>query len=214
VLLLDSASIDDARAAAALGLVQGVTTNPALLAAVHGGPVEEVLGALADIVDGTVFYQLTGETVAERESEARRMELVRPRRIGLKVPCTTENLGLVAKLSADGLTCGMTTIFSSSQVLLAIEAGAAFVFPYVNRTTRLFGDGTALVREMRQVVEAMNSPLKIVAASVKTADEAVATILAGAHGLTLPLAVIDSLGEHPGSNLSIEEFQAVTRGLQ
>ncbi len=212
MLLLDSASYDDARAAAALGLVSGVTTNPVLLAA-NGRPTAEILAMLADTIDGTIFYQLTGETVEQREAEARRIELVRPRRIGLKIPCTTENLGLVARLAADGLTCGMTTIFSSSQVLLAVEAGASFLFPYVNRTTRLFGDGVALVREMRQVVDAMGSDLKIVAASVKAADEAVATILSGAHGLTLPLAVIESLGEHPGSSLSIEEFQAITKGL-
>lgn len=212
MLFLDSAHVEDARRAAWLGLVQGVTTNPMLMAQT-GRAAEDVLGELADIVPGTIFYQLSGPTVEEREAEARRVELVRPRRIGLKVPCTTENLGLVARLSADGLTCGMTTIFSSSQALLAAEAGARYIFPYVNRTTRLFGDGFALVHEMRQVVDAMGSPAKIVAASVKSADEAVATILAGAHGLTLPLAVLESLGEHPGSSLSIEEFRAITQGM-
>jgi transaldolase len=213
MLFLDSASLEDARAAAALRLVHGVTTNPALFAATRGGPVEDLLRALADIVDGTIFYQLTGETLAERDAEARWIALVRPGRIGLKVPCTIENLGLVSRLNADGLTCGITTIFSASQVLLAVEAGARYVFPYVNRTTRLYGDGIALVHEMRDVVDSLCSPLRIVAASVKTADEAVASILAGAHGLTLPLVVLESLAEHPGSRLSIEEFQAISRGI-
>lgn len=213
MLFLDSAHVEHARRAAHLGLVRGVTTNPALMADTGRKP-EDVLAELADIVPGPIFYQVGGDTVEEREHEARRLDVVRPRRIGLKVPCTTENLGLVARLAGDGLTCGMTTIFSPAQALLAAEAGAAFVFPYVNRTTRLFGDGVALVREMRQVIDAVGSQTKIVAASVKTPDEAVATIVAGAHGLTLPLAVLESLGEHPGSSLSIEEFRAIALGIQ
>jgi transaldolase len=210
VLLLDSADVVDARRAAQLGLVRGVTTNPTLLAASRRPP-EAVIPALADTLPGTVFYQLTAETSAAREAEAHRFARLRPGRVGIKVPTTTENLALVASLVADGLTCAMTAIFSPAQALLAVEAGAAFVIPYVNRTTRLLGDGPGLVRQMRQVIDASGSPMRILAASVKSPDEAVAALLAGAHDLTLPLAVIEALGEHPASFAAIDEFRAAAR---
>lgn len=211
MLLLDSADVQAARRAADLGFVRGATTNPTLMAA-SGRPAEAVIPEMADILPGTVFYQLTSETPQAREAEARRLAALRPGRVGIKVPTTTQNLALVARLTADGLTCAMTAIFSPGQALLALEAGAAFVIPYVNRTTRLYGDGPGLVRQMRAVIDACGSPMRILAASVKSPDEAVAALLAGAHDLTLPLAVIEALGEHPGSLAAIEEFGAALRG--
>jgi transaldolase len=210
MLLLDSARADDARRAAALGFVRGATTNPALMA-VTGRRAEDVIPQLADILPGTVFHQLTGETPDEREAEAHRFAALRPGRIGIKVPCTTENLGLVARLAADGLTCAVTAIFSPAQAVLAVEAGSGYLIPYVNRTTRLLGDGPALVRELRQVIDALGAPTRIIAASVKSDQEAVAALVAGAHWLTLPLPVLETLGEHPASLAAIEEFRAATQ---
>ncbi len=207
MLLLDSADVQSARRAAQLGFVRGVTTNPALMSS-SGRPAESVIPEMADTLPGTVFYQLTAETPAARLAEARRFASLRPGRVGIKVPTTTENLALVAGLTAEGLTCAMTAIFSPGQALLALEAGATFVIPYVNRTTRLYGDGPGLVRQMRAVIDASGSPMRILAASVKSPDEAVAALLAGAHDLTLPLAVIEALGEHPGSLAAIAEFAA------
>lgn len=211
MLLLDSADVAAARRAAALGFVRGVTTNPTLMAA-SGRPADTVIPELADLVTGTVFYQLTAETPEAREAEAHRFASLRPGRVGIKVPTTTENLALVARLVADGMTCAMTAIFSPGQALLALEAGASFVIPYVNRTTRLYGDGPGLVGQMRGVIDASGSPMRILAASVKSPEEAVAALLAGAHDLTLPLPVIEALGEHPGSIAAIEEFRAAAGG--
>jgi transaldolase len=91
-------------------------------------------------------------------------------------------------------------------VYLAIQAGARYVFPYVNRSTRLLGDGLGLVRQMRAVIDACKAPLEIVAASIKTPEEAVQTVLAGAYHLTLPLAVIQAMGQHELSERTIAEF--------
>lgn len=211
MLLLDSADAADARRAAALGLVRGATTNPALVAQA-GRRAEEVVAELADILPGTVFHQLTAQTADGREAEARRFAAIRPGRVALKVPCTADNLGLVARLVADGLTCAVTSIFSPAQTILAAEAGAAVVLPYVNRTTRLYGDGPGLVHQMRAVVDALGSPMRIVAASVKSPEEAVAALLAGAHDLTLPLALIEAMGEHPASLAAIGEFRTAGAG--
>lgn len=207
MLLLDSAHVEMARRAAALGFVRGATTNPTLMAET-GRRAEDVIAEFADVLPGPIFYQLVGETAAEREAEAHRFAALRPGRVALKVPCTTDNLALVARLTAGGLACAMTAIFSPGQAMLAAEAGALYLIPYVNRTTRLYGDGVGLVHQMREVVDALGTPTRILAASVKSPEEAVAALVAGAHGLTLPLAVIEALGEYPGSHAAIEEFRA------
>lgn len=203
-LYLDSALIEEARAAAALGYVRGITTNPTLMGRA-GRPAAEVMAALCDVCAGIAFYQVTAENPDEREAEARRMAAVRPN-LGLKIPTTPENLALAARLSRDGFVVGMTAIFSAAQVYLACQAGARYVLPYVNRSTRLLGDGLALVRDMRAVIDAQRAPVEIIAASVKSPEEAAATVLAGAHHLTLPLAVITAMGSHPLSEQAIAEF--------
>lgn len=213
-LILDSAFVDDARRAAALGFVIGITTNPALLAKVElpagltpRERTRQIICGLCDVFPGTVMVQLTAETVEAREQEARELLALRPAgQIGLKIPSVPENFALTRKFSAEGYTVGMTTIFSPEQVYLACEAGATYVFPYVNRSTRLLGDGFALVRRMRAVVDALKAPTQIVAASIKTPQEAIDTILAGAHGLTIPLSVMLAMGQHPLSEQAIEEF--------
>jgi transaldolase len=159
-----------------------------------------------DILGGTGYYQLTAPTVAEREAEARRMVALRPHNIGLKIPCTGENLALASRLTDEGFTVGVTAIFHPAQVYLALQAGARCVLPYVNRSTLLLGDGPGLVRQMRAVIDAADWSMDIIAASVKDPDEAVATLLAGAHGLTLPLAVIQAMANHPLSDAAIAEF--------
>jgi transaldolase len=204
-LYLDSAAIADARAAALIGFVRGVTTNPTLLA--HAGrPADAAIPDLCDVLPGTVFHQLTGATAGAREAEAYRMTALRPGRIGLKIPCTIENLALAERLSVAGLIVGVTAVFSAAQVYLAAEAGARYVLPYVNRSTRLQGDGVRLVSEMRALIDACGHPVEIIAASVKTPDEAVATLLAGAHHLTLPLEVIAAMGAHVLSEQAIAAF--------
>ena len=203
-LYLDSALLEDARTAAALGYVRGITTNPTLMAKA-GRPPETVMAELCDACAGTVFYQLTAPSVAERETEARRMLALRPN-LGLKIPTTPENLALGARLAREGAVVGMTAIFSAAQVYLACQAGARYVLPYVNRSTRLLGDGLALVREMRGIIDAQRAPVEIVAASIKSPAEAAGTVLAGAHHLTLPLSVITAMGQHALSDQAIAEF--------
>jgi transaldolase len=203
-LYLDSADPDEARLAQKLGFVAGVTTNPKLIAQTGRAPIE-VLAELVEIVEGNVFYQLTGRTAEERLDEAWDAYGIRPDRVVLKLPTTIENLALVAELSHD-IECAMTAIFSPAQAYLAVEAGARFVIPYVNRSTRLLGDGPALVRAMREALA--NTGVEILAASIKSPEEALEALQAGAHHLTMPLDVIRAMGEHALSRQAIAEFQA------
>jgi len=208
-LFLDSALPADARRAMSLGFVAGITTNPALMAKVDRKP-EDAIAELADICPGPVFYQLTAPTVAEREAEARRFLALRPN-IALKIGMTTENLALAAKFAKEGVKVGMTASYSAAQTYLTCEAGVAYSIAYVNRSTRLQGDGAALVSEMRAVVDACDTPTTILVASLKSASEVVQAVVAGAHHVTIPLPLLLELGDHPLSDQAIEEFGRAVR---
>jgi len=208
-IYLDSASIAEATRAAELGFVAGITTNPKLLAR-EGRPPEAIIPDLCDALGwGLVFYQLNGPTLEEREDEARRMLALRPHRIGLKIPCTSENIGLLARLAAEGVVCAATAVFSSHQGYLACEAGARYLIPYVNRATRLLGDGLALVRELAEVCRATGGSTEVLAASLKSPQEAVEAVVAGAAHITAPLELILALGEHPLTRQALEAFASI-----
>jgi transaldolase len=204
-LYLDSALSGEARRAFSTGLVKGITTNPSLIAKT-GRPAVEVIAKLCDLSIGIVFHQLTMQDLDARKREAIQMVGIRPGRVGLKIPCTHENLSLAAELVGSGYIVGITAIFSTPQVYLACQAGAQYILPYVNRSTRLLGDGIGLVRQMRAVIDAASANTQIIAASIKTPDEAISTLLAGAHHLTLPIDLIESMGNHTLSDNAIEEF--------
>ncbi len=210
-LFLDSASADDARKAATLGFVAGITTNPTLVAGTGRAP-GDVIAELCDLHPGLVFYQPVAPTVAEAEAEVRRISALRPGRVGIKLPSTPAHFVLGHRLAQEGFIVGMTAIFSPAQAYLACQVGARYVLPYVNRSTRLLGDGPGLVRAMRAVLEACGGGVEILAASIKTRDEAVETLLAGAHSLTIPLALIEALGRHEHSDGAIADFAASVQG--
>jgi len=209
-LYLDSALAGDAQRVFSTGLVKGITTNPSLVAQTRRS-AKDVIAELCDLSTGIVFHQLTEGDFTQRKSEATQMAGIRPGRVGLKIPCTYENLSLACELVGLGYIVGITAIFSTPQVYLACQAGAQYILPYVNRSTRLLGDGISLVHQMRTVIDAEKSNTQIIAASIKTPDEATSTLLAGAHHLTLTLRIIEAMGDHPLSNQAIEEFARVDK---
>jgi transaldolase len=203
-LFLDSARIEEVRQAVELGYLAGVTTNPTIMAKAKGEP-KDIIRQICLIAPGPVFYQVTAKMVAEREREGREFFGISPEKVVLKIPATTENMALIAKLSRD-IPCAATAVYSGHQTLVACEAGARYLIPYVNRATRLLGDGCKLVAEMAAVIRATGKSAEILAASIKSADEATQAVLAGANHLTLPMDILLSLGNHPLSDAAIEEF--------
>jgi transaldolase len=203
-LFLDSARIEEVEKAVELGFLSGVTTNPTIMAKANGQP-KEIIRQISAISPGPVFYQVTARTAADREREGREFYLVNPEKVVLKIPATTENMTLMARLSME-IPCAATAVYSGHQTLLAGDAGARYVIPYVNRATRLLGDGCRLVAEMASVVKASGRVVEILAASIKSAEEATQAVIAGANHLTLPLDILLSLGNHPLSDAAIEEF--------
>jgi transaldolase len=206
-LYLDSADVEDARRVAGLGFVVGVTTNPALVQRT-GRPAEHIVADLCSVVQGTVFHQVTSRPGAALEAEIERF-LAISKRVAFKIPCTLAYMPAVYLIREEGKMCAVTGVFSAAQALISAEAGARYVIPYVNRATRLCGDGLALVAAIRTVLEGREC--EILAASIKSAEEAVSTVGAGAHHLTLPWEVLSSLAEHPLTRQAMEEFAAVVR---
>lgn len=203
-ILIDSALTEEVSEAIKGGFVMGVTTNPTLMSKVGREP-EAVIDELCRLSDGPVFYQLTARDPQEREREGRHFAAISPGQVVLKIPCTFDNLKLLARLSRD-IPCSATAVFSGSQALLAVEAGARYVIPYVNRATKTIGDGLGLVRSMADVVAWSGQEVEVLAASLKTPDEVVAAALAGARHVTIPLSVIQMMAEHEQSLAAIEQF--------
>jgi transaldolase len=203
-LFLDSAKIEEVRQAVEFGFLAGVTTNPTIMAKAKGQP-KEIIRQIYEISPGPVFYQVTAVTPAEREREGREFSAISPEKVVLKIPATTENMKLMARLSKD-IPCAATAVYSGHQTFVACEAGARYVIPYVNRATRLLGDGLKLVVEMAAVLRTSDRCVEILAASIKSAEEATQAVLAGANHLTLPLDVLMSLGNHQLSDAAVEEF--------
>ena len=201
-LYLDSALPSDAEIARDLGWVTGITTNPTLLAK-SDLPPETTLKQLASIIDGEVFYQLTSPDLTGMLAEARMAHSILGEQTVLKIPATSIGFKALARL-ADEIPCSITAIFHPAQALVARTANAKYAIAYVNRTTRLLGDGIGLVREMAEVLE--GSQTRILAASIKSPQEAVATLNAGAQVLTLPLEVLQALPVHSLSEKTILDF--------
>jgi transaldolase len=204
-IYLDSADIEDARRAKALGFVRAVTTNPTHISKTRR-PGLEVLRELLAVFDKPVFYQVTAESVEARIDQIWEAHEIHAGRVVIKVPATTENYTIVSQLAPSGITFCVTAACNAMQAYLAAEVGAAFVAPYVNRLTRQLGDGLAVVQDMAYILQGTETC--VLAASLKSVDEVTAALKAGAHHVTMPLDLIMTLGEHELTRQAMVEFAA------
>jgi transaldolase len=207
-IYIDSAVLREVEAARSLGWVHGVTTNPLLLAKA-GGEARNVLASLACLEMGPLFYQLVSPTLDGMYKEMELAAKVVGSALVLKVPPTQSGFQFVNQ--CPDVPCCVTAVFSPAQALIASETKARYIAVYVNRATRLMGDGLRLVREVAEILK--HTRTQIVAASVKSSEEACASLSAGAHHLTLPYEVLMSLIQHPLTEQTVAEFQSNGVGL-
>lgn len=201
-ILLDSAIIQEAQTVQTWGWVKGITTNPTILSKSDLSP-RETLQQLATLSLGELYYQLTATDFEEMVKEGRKAyELIGEKTV-LKVPATPVGFQVVAHLAPE-IPCAVTAIYSATQAAVAKEAGAKYAIAYVNRATRFLGDGIALVRAMADILQ--GSSTEILAASIKSPEKASATLIAGAHHLTLPFAILQALTVHDLSEKAVAEF--------
>lgn len=208
-IFIDSANIEDIRHAAQWGWVKGVTTNPLLLAS-SSQPVHVLLKAMGDSQNGPVFYQLVSPTFEGMLEEAHEAETLLEKKLVIKLPPSDLGFRVCSELSSRMICCP-TAIYAPAQALLARESGAQYLAVYVNRATRLLGDGLKLVRDIREVLD--DSPTRLLAASLKSPKEAVAALMAGAQDLTLPADVLRVMAHHDLSKQAQDQFNAEGCGL-
>ncbi|MEG3929859.1 transaldolase family protein [Microcoleus sp. T3_B1] len=208
-IYLDTAIVAEAAWASQFGWLSGITTNPTLLGKSDLSP-DVTLTQLAKLIPGEVYYQLTASDFDGMVAEGKAaFELIGQQTV-LKVPATAAGFQAVAHLSPE-IPCAVTAIYSASQAVVSAQAGAKYAIAYVNRATRLLGDGFALVRDMANVLQRTNT--EILAASIKSPEEAVKTLLAGAHHLTLPFDVLQAIAVHELSQQTVDEFAKNGRGI-
>ncbi|EGK83714.1 transaldolase [Microcoleus vaginatus PCC 9802] len=208
-IYVDTAIVAEAARASKFGWIGGITTNPTLLAKSELSP-EQTLKQLAQLIPGEVYYQLMASDVDGMVAEGKAAFELIGRQTVLKVPATAAGFQAVAHLSPE-IPCAVTAIYSASQAVVSAEAGAKYAIAYVNRATRLLGDGFALVRDMANVLQRTNT--EILAASIKSPEEAVKTLLAGAHHLTLPFDLLQAIAVHELSQQTVDEFAKNGRGI-
>ena len=207
-ILLDSASVDDAAAAAALGFVHGITTNPALMARETKEPLAHLERLLDAFPSGAICYQPTRTSYAEMDDQARAAAALAPERIVAKLPATLEAIKLAAALTNDGIRCALTAVYSPAQALLAHETGCIWIIPYVDRAARHSDGGLAVVDSLAAMLARLQSGTRILAASLKSTPQVVEAILHGAHDITAPLDVLRGLPAHPLTESAVREFAA------
>ena len=201
---IDTANTDEIRKAWELGVIDGVTTNPSLIAKEGKDPVE-LLKTICGIVNGPVNAEVVGLTADVMIKEARALSKIH-KNIVIKIPMIEEGLKAVRKLSEQGVRTNVTLIFSASQALLAAKAGASYVSPFVGRLDDITHDGMELVSQMIDIYDNYLFETEIIVASVRNPLHVLDAARMGADIATIPYAVIQQLAKHPLTDIGLEKF--------
>jgi transaldolase len=204
-IFIDTANLNEIRKAKALGLVDGVTTNPTLLAK-EGEKTETLIRTISKEVEGPVNVEVTGSTAEEMAKEAREMTTWGPE-IVIKIPMTLEGLKAVKALSSEGIRTNVTLVFSASQAILAAKAGATYVCPFLGRLDDIGFNGLDLIQQIRGIYDNYEEfQTKIVVASIRNPIHVIESGLIGAEIVTIPPAVLGQLARHPLTDKGIAQF--------
>jgi transaldolase len=202
----DTADVNEIRELAATGLLDGVTTNPSLVAK-SGRDFKEVIAEICAIVEGPVSAETTALDADGMIEQGRKLATIADN-VAVKVPSTFEGLKACRTLSQAGTMVNVTLCFSSSQALLAAKAGASFISPFIGRLDDIHLDGMELIREIRQIYDNYDFDTEILAASIRTTNHVKEAALIGADVVTAPPAVLKALMRHPLTDKGIELFLA------
>ena len=210
---IDTANVDDIRKANDMGVICGVTTNPALIAK-EGRKFEEVIREIASIVDGPISGEVKATTTDAEGMirEGREIAKLHPNMV-VKIPMTVEGLKAVKVLAAEGIKTNVTLIFTANQALLAARAGAAYVSPFLGRLDDISVRGVELVEEIAEIFAVAGIETEIIAASVRNPMHITDCALAGADIATVPYKVIEQMTHHPLTDAGIRKFQEDYRAV-
>jgi transaldolase len=201
---IDTADVKEIREANELGLVDGVTTNPSLIAK-SGRRFEEVIKEITGIVDGPISAEVVSLEHDGMIAEA--TELVKiHQNIVIKLPMTPEGLKATKTLSAKGIKTNVTLIFTPMQALLAAKAGATYVSPFVGRLDDISQDGMGIIEEIRTIFDNYGMDAQIIVASIRNPIHVLNSALIGADVCTIPYSVMLQLSKHPLTDAGIKKF--------
>ena len=205
-IFIDTANVNEIKEAATWGILDGVTTNPSLIAK-EGRDLKEVIEEICSIVDGPISAEVISLECDKMVEEA--LELVKlHKNIVIKIPMCIEGLKAVKILTEKNIKTNVTLIFSSQQALLAAKAGATFVSPFVGRLDDIGMVGTNLIDEVSAIFKNHSIKTEIIAASIRNPIHASECALAGADIATIPFNVLKQMAKHPLTDIGIEKFLA------
>ena len=201
-------NVEDIRKANDMGVICGVTTNPSLIAK-EGRDFNEVIKEITTIVDGPISGEVKATTVDAEGmiAEGREIAKIHPNMV-VKIPMTVEGLKATKVLSSEGIPVNVTLIFSANQAILAANAGAAYVSPFLGRLVDINTPGIDLIRNISEIFDIYGYDTEIIAASVRNPIHVTDCALAGADIATVPYKVIEQMTKHPLTDQGIEKFQA------
>ncbi|MRG95297.1 fructose-6-phosphate aldolase [Polyangium spumosum] len=205
-IFIDSGDIAEIKEAQAMGVIDGVTTNPSLLSKA-GKPTKAAIAEICEVVDGPISAEVVGVEAQEILREGRELAAIHEN-VVVKVPLIDEGLKAVRIFAAEGIKTNVTLCFSASQALLAAKAGATYVSPFVGRIDDISGEGMDLIQQIVQIYGNYGFKTEVLTASVRHPVHFVQAAMIGAHVATLPLKVIKQLLKHPLTDIGLAQFLA------
>jgi transaldolase len=204
-LFVDTGRVEEVRKAAEWGIVDGVTTNPSLIAQTGRGFKETVLEICSILPHGSISAEVVGTTVEEILREGREIASWSPN-IVVKVPMTPAGIAATRQLTREGIRVNMTLVFSPAQVLLAAKAGATYISVFVGRVDDVSSEGMRTIEDAVQIVENYGFNSEVLVASIRHPMHVVEAARLGAHIATMPFKVMEQLFQHPLTDIGLQRF--------
>ena len=203
-IFIDSGDVGEIREAAAMGAIDGVTTNPSLLAKA-GKPIKKAIAEICEVVDGPVSAEVLATATQEILSEGRLLSKIHPN-VVVKVPLIVDGLKAVKVFTSEGIKTNVTLCFSPTQALLAAKAGASYISPFIGRLDDVADEGMTLVEQIVAIYRNYEFDTQVLVASVRHPVHVVQAALLGADVATLPFKVILQLAQHPLTDIGLKKF--------
>ncbi len=201
---LDSANLEEIKRAVALGIIDGITTNPSLIAK-EGVPIADQIRKICDLIDGDISAEVTSTASADMILEGRSLARIH-KNIVVKVPMIPDGIVAVSTLAKEGIRTNVTLVFSAAQALIAAKAGAYIVSPFVGRLDDLGITGLTLIEDIMTIYKNYGFSTQVLAASIRGTLQVIQVAKAGTHIVTLPMKVLETLFRHPLTDKGLEQF--------
>lgn len=210
---IDTANIEEIKAIESWGVISGVTTNPSLIAKEKDVVFEEVIKEITSIVDGPISAEVTSEDAESMIREGKALHDIH-KNVVVKIPMTTEGLKAIRALEEVGIPTNCTLIFSVNQALLALQAGASYISPFIGRLDDIGNDGMDLIKSLAEIIDFYGYESEIIAASVRHSLHVQQAAMAGAHIATVPYRVFKQMVSHPLTDKGIDQFNKDFEGTR